>query len=398
MAERLADMRMTGIVCEYDPFHNGHRYLLERAREGSDVVVCVMSGNVTQRGYFALADKYTRAEMALRGGADLVLELPYPYSSASAEFFASAGVSVLASVGADRICFGSESGDVARLLRAAEVASSLTPTEEHDERGSADGYFSALSAAYEKAFGETFSPESNDILGVEYCKAILSGGYGIEPIAVTRLGDGFRQGEVTDTTFASATAIRCLVREGRLADIASLVPEETTRLLEEAIAQGDAPVEIERLENAILAFLRLTAPEALSEIAELGNGLEYRLTEAAKEATNLADLFASVATKKYTDAKIRRAVLFAMTGVTAADLRTPVGYTTVLGATKVGCEILSVLRKQEGGLPIVTKPADGKAVASRQYELSLAADSLFALAHPTVKPAGEWMRKNPVIL
>ena len=391
-------MRITGIVCEYDPFHNGHRYLLERAREESDAVVCVMSGNTTQRGGFAITDKYTRAEMALCGGADLVLELPYPFSLASAEFFASAGVSILASVGARRICFGSEGGDVTRLLRAAKIAQKLSFRESHNEIGAADGYFSALGAAYEEAHGEPFSPESNDILGIEYCKAILAKGYDMEPVAVKRLGDGFRASEVGDAAFASATAIRRLIREERLEEIFPLVPSETARLLEEAMARGDAPVDMGRIEAAILAFLRLADPEKLSRIAELGNGLEYRLCEAAREATTLSDLLFLAATKKYTDAKIRRAVLFAMTGVTYADLCAPVGYTTVLGASRKGCELLSALRKQEGGISVVTKPSEGKNASPRQYDLSLAADALFALAHPSAKPAGEWMRKNPIIL
>lgn len=398
MAERLKDMRITGIICEYDPFHNGHRYLLARAREGSDAVVCVMSGNTTQRGGFAIVDKYTRAEMALRGGADLVLELPYPYSSASAEFFASAGVSILASVGAHRICFGSESGNVERLMRAAAVAKDLAETNARDERGAADSYFTALGAAYEKAYGEAFCPESNDILGIEYCKAILSGGYGIEPVAIRRLGDGFRQGEVEDATFASATAIRRLIREGKRAEIAPLVPAETLQLLEETTARGDAPADMERIGTAILAFLRTADPDGLSPIAELGNGLEHRLCEAAREATSLPDLFSRTATKKYTDAKIRRAVLFAMTGVTAADLRTRPGYTTVLGADKVGCALLSALRKREGGIPVLAKPADGKTVAPRAFELTLAADALYTLTLPSPRPAGDFLRKNPVIL
>lgn len=398
MTERQTDMRITGIVCEYNPFHNGHGYLLARAREGCDALVCVMSGHVTQRGGFAIADKYTRAEMALRGGADLVLELPYPYSSASAEFFASAGVSILAAVGADRICFGSESGDVEKLRRAAAVAKDLAAVNARDERGAAEGYFSALAAAFEAAYGEPFCPESNDILGIEYCKAILAGGYGIEPIAVTRKGDGFRQSQVEDASFASATAIRRLIREGRFAESAPLVPESTARLLEAAMARGDAPTDVERMGAAILAFLRTADPAGLSAIAELGNGLEHRLSEAARESTSLSDLLARTATKKYTDAKIRRAVLFAMTGVTAADLRAPVGYTTVLGANKTGRALLSALRKREGGIPILTKPADGKAVSPRAFELTAAADALFTLTLPAPRPAGDFLRKNPVIL
>lgn len=391
-------MRITGIICEYDPFHNGHRYLIEQAKEGSGAVVCVMSGNATQRGGFAVADKYTRAEMAVRGGADLVLELPYPYSSASAEFFASAGVSVLASVGVDRICFGSESGDVTRLQRAAEIALTLDRNGTQDPTGTADGYFSALGKAYEDTYGEPLSPKSNDILGIEYCKAIFANGYGIEPFAVTRRGDGFRADVAIDGAFASATAIRRLIREKCVDSTLSYVPSETACLMREAIGRGEAPVDMARLEGAVLSFFRLAEPERLSEFAELGNGLEYRLCEAAREATDLSDLFSRVATKKYTDAKIRRAVLFAMTGVTADDLRAPVGYTTVLSANARGCELLAALRKQEGGVPVITKPADGKTAHPRQYALSLALDSLFTLALPTARPSGAYVRKNPVIL
>ena len=391
-------MKITGIVCEYDPFHNGHRYLAERARSFSDAVVCVMSGNATQRGGFAIADKYTRAEMALRGGADLVLELPYPYSSASAEYFATAGVSVLASVGADHICFGSESGDVSRLQKAAALAGNLALSDTVGATGAATEYFAALGEAYRASYGEALAVESNDILGIAYCKAILEGGYAMTPIAVTRQGDGFRAQAVGDTPFASATAIRAALRADGIDGISAYVPEETARLLKESMARGEAPVDGDRLEAAILAFFRLADPETLCGIAELGNGLEHRLYEAAREACGLSDFFARAATKKYTDARIRRAVLYAMTGVLPSDLRAPVGYTTVLAANGTGCELLSALRKKENAIPVVTKPADGKSVSPRQYELSFAMESLFALAAPKIHGAGESVRKMPMIL
>lgn len=390
-------MKITGIVCEYDPFHNGHRYLIERARETGDAIVCVMSGSFTERGSMAIVDKYTRAEMAVRGGADLVLELPYPYSSASAEFFASAGVSILASIGAHRICFGSEQGDVSRLQRAAAVACQMTYSAEH-ETGTAEGYFAALGKAYENAYGEAFCPGPNDILGVEYCKAILVNGYAIEPVAVKRQGDGFREDTVGASSFASATAIRRLLRETGADGISPYVPEETAALLRRSISGGEAPTDVTRIESAVLSFFRLTNPEALGHIAELGGGLAHRLCEVARESVSLADFLARAATKKYTDARIRRAVFYAMTGVTVDDLRFPVGYTTVLAANSVGCDILSSLRKKEEGIPVVTKPADGKTVCPRQYELLLAADSLFTLAQPSTRPVGEYVRKNPVIL
>lgn len=390
-------MRTVGIICEYDPFHKGHEYLVEQARTLGDTVVCVMSGNVTQRGGFAIVDRYVRAEAAVRCGVDLVLELPYPYSSASAEFFASAGVSVLASVGASRICFGSECGDISRLMRAANVSRTLAlPTDR--EQGTAEGYFSALSKAYEDAYGEPFCPDSNDILGIEYCKAILAEGYDIEPVAIKRLGDGFRAETAGDSSYASATAIRRLIREGGIDAAEPLIPAETACLLRDAMARGDAPVDEKRLEGAILAFFRLADADVLSSFAELGGGLAYRLCEAARETTTLAAFFARAATKKYTDARIRRAVLYAMTGVTADDLRAPVGYTTVLAANSVGCELLASLRKREEKIPILTKPADGQKTAPRQYALSLAADALFAIATPQARTAGEWIRKMPVIL
>lgn len=389
-------MKITGIICEYDPFHNGHRYLLRRAQ--SDAVVCVMSGNLTQRGGMAIADKYTRAEMAVRNGADLVLELPYPYASASAAFFASAGVSVLASVGAERICFGSECGDVTRIMRAAEIALRMQYEETDPNTGTADGYFAALGEAYHEAYGETLQPSSNDILAIEYGKAILENGYPMEPVAVKRKGDGFRAILADSSSFTSATAVRRLLREEGIDAVTTYVPEESARLLREAISRGDAPVDMGRIEQAVLAFLRLADPRSLSEIAELGNGLEFRLCEAAREVTDLASLFDRVSTKKYTDARLRRAVLYAMTGVTAEDLRAPVGYTTVLAANSVGCGLLSEVRRREGGIPLVTKPADGRAVSPRQFALTCAADALYTLAMPTPRDAGTFVRRGPVII
>lgn len=390
-------MKITGIICEYDPFHNGHEYLLRKAGQESDAVVCVMSGNFTQRGSMAAADKYTRAEMAVRCGADLVLELPYPFCSASAEYFASAGVAVLASVGTERICFGSEYGDVNRLLRAAQLAVGERFGGGDDAMGTAEGYFEALNKAYVKEYGEPLSLCPNDILGVEYCKAILRGGYAMTPMAVTRVGDDFRASTVGDATFASATALRAHIRERGVEGLEQYMPQVAVDIMRNAVKSGMAPVDMGRIESVVLSFFRLADPKALCDIAELGNGLESRLCEAARKACNLEAFFALTATKKYTDARIRRAVLFAMTGVRREDIGVHPKYTTLLAANGRGCELLSAIRKQEGTIPVVTKPADAKAVDARQYALSLAADSLFTLAMPKPKEAGAFIRKNAVI-
>lgn len=390
-------MRITGIICEYDPFHNGHEYLLSQARQGSDVVVCVMSGNATQRGGFAIADKYARAEMALHGGADLVLELPYPFSSASAEYFASAGVAILSSAGAERICFGSECGNTEKLMKAAGVSWTREFRRSRGDEGTAEGYFEALEQAYAKVYGESLSLKPNDILGVEYCKAIMWGKYAIQPMAFERLGDGFLSSSAGTSPFASATALRSHIREKGTDGLAAYMPKTAVEILSRAIAGGAAPTDIKRIESAVLSFFRLTSPESLVDIAELGNGLEYRLCEAARQARTLDEFFSLAATKKYTDSRIRRGVLFAMTGVTRNDLKTLPQYTTLLAANAEGREVLSQLRKKESAIPVVTKPADGKSVSERQYTLSYLLDCLFTLAMPTPTEAGAFMRKGAII-
>ena len=390
-------MKITGIICEYDPFHNGHAYLLRQARANSDVVVCVMSGNFTQRGSMAMADKYTRAEAALRGGADLVLELPYPFCSASAEYFASAGVDILSSIGAERICFGSERGDVQELMRVAELANFEAFEEPDEAKGTADGYFAALDKAYAKKYGYSLPLGPNDILAVEYCKAILRGWHDIAPIAVTRIGDGFHAAQAGDTPFASATALRSHIREKGTEGLDFYMPDASVSILRAAMERGDAPVEMTNIESAVLAFFRLADPAALRDIAELGNGLEHRLCEAARQARSLEEFLSLSATKKYTAARIRRAVLYAMTGVRREDIRVRPKYTTLLAANGRGCGLLSALRKQKEGIPVIAKPADAKAMDERQYALSLAADSLFTLAMPKPREAGAFIRKNAII-
>ena len=375
-------MKAVGIICEYNPFHKGHEYLINMAKESGDAVVAVMSGGYTQRGELAIADKYVRAEAAVKCGADLVLELPFPYSMASAEFFAAGGVSVLGGIGVDAVCFGSESGDIGLIKRAAEIAISEEFAREREKiaeaEGSASGYFGALG----RLMGEDTSLLSNDILAVEYVKAIISRGLDIAPIAIKRIGDGFRD-ESVSSEIASATAIRGIIAEG--GDFLRLLPDASYRTLADAVVRGEAPVDVKNIESAVLAFWRTAEPSTLSSIAELGGGLEYRIRDAALSSVTLSELEEKSATKKYTAAKIRRAILFAMIGVTMADLDRAPEYTSVLAANGKGREILAQVRSREG-IRIVTKSAD--APKCRQQELSARADALYTLAMPSARSAG----------
>jgi len=391
-------MKITGIVCEYDPLHNGHAYLIERARAESDAVVCVMSGHFTQRGTPAFTDKYTRAEAALRAGADLVLELPYPYCAASAAYFASAGVAILNTVGASHICFGSERGDVSILERMADLALSREGIAAEADEGAAGSYLDALAKDYEQQYGQAVTLKPNDILAVEYIKAIRKNGYDIKPQAVLRRGDGFLEAKTGTSAYPSATALRAVIRERGIDAASGYMPPESIALLRAAIDRGEAPTSLERLAPAILTFFRLADAEALATVAELGNGLEYRLCRAAGEVATLDEFFAAVSTKKYTDARIRRAVFYAMLGVSREDLERLPAYTLLLGANSCGRAVLSALRHRESFIPVVTKPADAERIAPRQYALSLAADSLFTQALPHPQPAAFFLKKRAVIL
>ena len=232
---------------------------------------------------------------------------------------------------------------------------------------------------------------SNDILAVEYVKEINRRGANIEPIAVKRVCDAFRD-ENINSKFASATAIRNFLRTKSTDGLEKYMPAKSLDAIRKAIENGEAPVDAKKLEAALITFWRMVDPASLSDIAELGNGLEYRIKDAALSATTLEELESNSATKKYTSAKIRRAILFALLGVTKADLDAEPEYTSVLAANKRGREILSSLRKDEAGIRIVTKSAD--APECRQYELSSRADALYTLAMPNPQSSGYLTKKK----
>lgn len=387
----MLKMKIACIICEYNPFHNGHQYLVKKAKDDNCAVVAVMSGNYTQRGELAIADKYARAEAAVKCGVDLVLELPFPFCMSSAEFFAKGGISVLERIGADKIYFGSESGDIDFIKEAAKAAASdgfakMKSEISHDE-GAAKSYFDALGII----LGRKIDMLSNDILAVEYLKELTRRNLNIELIAVKRVGDAFRD-EKINSEFASATAIRNFLRAKDTNRLDEYMPPASFEVINRSIKASEAPVEIKNLETALTSYWRMADPATLSEIAELGNGLEYRIADAALSSVTLKEFENAVSTKKYTAAKIRRAILFAFLGVTKADLDAEPEYTSVLAANSVGREVLSSLRRDEAKLKIVTKFAD--APNCRQHELSKRANALYTLAMPKPREAGYLAKKK----
>lgn len=394
-------MKRIGIVCEYNPLHTGHAALLKRARAMGDAVVCVMSGNLVQRGEAAITDKYARAEATLSTGADLVLELPFPYAMSGASFFAAGGVATLASVGVDTILFGSECGELSRLERAADALAD-TPKECDREKGSAVSHFDRLSSLTD---GESFS--SNDILGIEYIRAIRAGGYRMTPTLMKRLGDGYRETSLGASEYASATAIRGTILSGNGEGTATYLPPAMQKILARETECGRAPATLGNLERAILFFWRTADPASLSSLAELGGGLAERLSSVAGKARTLDELYTLAATKKYTNAHIRRAILYGMLGVRWEDLESAPAYTNLLAANGKGRELLASLRRGEQAVPVLTKPSDVDALCDkyparaeairRAHALSARADALYSLALPSAEASGHWLSGKPFL-
>lgn len=372
-------MKNVGVICEYNPFHGGHAYLLERVR-GAETVICLMSGEFTQRGEAAILPPVARAEMALRAGADLVLELPFPYCAGSARYFATAGVDALARLGADTLAFGSESADLSALLAAAEKT--MEPeflnkcANGAKNKGDAANYFEALGAD---------KPLSNDILAIEYIRAaqVLATDLAFHP--VLRVGAGYRD-TALEGAYPSATALRQKLTRGE--DITGDLPESVRVCWQNAV-QTYGVADTARLGASLLALLRaIEAKSALTgvknadlAIADCGGGLLERLVGAAIVATDYQSLCSEAATKKYTDGRIRRALLYLLAGVTYEDLSAPPAYLQLLGANERGRAFLSATRKTRE-IPAVTKPADIAALgemAARQRALSAVAKGLYAL-------------------
>ncbi len=393
-------MKTTGIICEYNPFHTGHAHQISEIKKNGGAVVCLMSGHITERGEFAIADKYVRAACAIRGGADLVLELPFPHCASSAEFFADAGVGALLSLGVDEINFGSESADRESLLRAARLTSSKEFDENYRQRLAKDPTLGAAQAYFltcrEMGLANELLP--NDILGVSYFKAALRRGQEEKLTVQKREGSAYSAKGRESGKHPSATALRAELQAGELSALDAM-PKGSEEVLSKAINEGAAPADSKKLTSAYLSFFRLSDPRTLSGFAEASGGLSDRLCAAAQESTTLDGFFDRAAAKRYTDSRVRRAAINCMLGVKPEDLRAAPAYLLLLAANEKGRKLLASMRK-DAELPIVTKPADAEALgsaAARQSELSRRVDALFCQTLPTEKAASEYMKRSPFI-
>ena len=366
----------TAIICECSPFHNGHQYLFRTARLlTGEENIAVMSGSFTQRGEVAVTDKFTRAGALIRGGADLVLELPAAFAVANAQRFAEGGVRIAKSFACvNTLAFGCETEDIGVLRTAANALRSERVNSLIAEEMQAGGYYPrALQSAVEKVYGADAAAavsSPNNILAVEYIRALE--GSGIAPLPIKRKGVSHDSGTPSGN-FASASQIRAMLRNGE--DVSRFVPE--------------APQKItypERLDAAVLYRLRTMTTEELRRVPDVGEGLENRILEAAGQSGSVEELLQRVKTKRYTHARLRRIITCAFLGITEELQNTPADYARVLGMTDWGAGLLCSCRCE-----IVTSAAKSlreNAEIAPFLRLDIRAGDLAALAYDPAQPSG----------
>lgn len=406
-------MKTVGIIVEYNPLHNGHAWQIARVKEvfGKDTAIVVaMSGSFTQRGEPAVVDKWTRTRMALACGASLVLELPLPFATSSAERFAAGGVQLLAATGITRtLVFGSEQGTLPELREIAALLADESPAfkaalQLNLERGL------SFAAARQQAVATLLGSDdtaallksSNNILAVEYLKALqrLPAAKRLEPVTFQRQGQAYLDPALT-SNFASATAIRQVLAVQRqnpaamLTQLATAMPPAALAILLEAVAAGQGLVLHEDLAVPILALLRTRKPEDLLVYPGMGEGLAQRLHESARRPAEgpgydqrLSQLVDEAMSRRLPRTRVQRALLHMLLNLTQADLAEfdaagGPAYIRVLGFDKNGRYLLKLMRKK-ASLPIITRGSDfleyGQDIPlQRQAQFDLAGSDLWSI-------------------
>lgn len=365
-------MKIAGIIAEYNPFHNGHKYQIEKTREmGATHIICVLGGNFTQRGEASLVSKTAKAKMALSNGVDLVLELHHIYSVGSASDFALGGVKVLDNLGCvDTLSFGSESGDIESLLNLANLVDELEgKLNQGMENGK--GFPSARQTllcenGYEKE-GEIIS-HPNNILALEYILALKKIGSKITPATVTRMGSNFNDQTATNGEMASATALRNIVKENPL-NAQKYMPESAFSVLEEGINKGKIPLNNDVLNVAILSRLRSLTPDYIEGVAGVSEGLHNSIFREIRRCKTVEEIVNNLTSKRYTASRIRRILISLATGVTKEIIEgKDIPYIRVLGRNEKGDEILK-LAKQTAKIPIVQRGAEIPSIGQKAAEI-----------------------------
>lgn len=336
-------MKVCGIISEYNPFHNGHKFHIEETRKrGATHIVAVMSGNVVQRGDISMLDKHYRAKKACENGADLVLELPCPYSCGSAERFSQGALAVLAGLGGvvEQLSFGSETDDIDLLVKSAESLEQLKNSQRVKELVAlGNSYPSAVSVACKEKFGEKISKvisSPNNTLAIEYIKAIREQGLLISPMCIKRKGVSHDSIETTHD-IASASFIRQQAYDNK--SFGGFLPYDIS-------TQNFFDINI--MTKAVVFKFKSLSLEQLMEIPDCNKEIALRIFDYLRKETpvSLNEFYDNIKTKNITHARIRRVILYGILDISAEDFNLK-PYGRILAVNSKGTEILAKLKDRE---------------------------------------------------
>ena len=394
----MAD-RVLGIIAEYNPFHNGHLYHIQQAKRqtGSKYVICVMSGNFAQRGNTALVDKWVKTQMAFQNGVDIVIELPTIYSISSAENFAEGAIKILDQLKIiNTLAFGTETDDLAALNNITNVLYN-EPKEYvailNHELSTGISYPKARENALMmylnniKRYANILSG-SNNILAIEYLKAIKRLKTDIKPYAIQRKNVYYNDEQIVDE-FASSTAIRKLLTRNEFSDIRKVMPENAYFLLKEQVKRGKYVLGIEKYEKEILYTLRRMSLEEILDLPDVSEGLENLIKNAANSCNNVSDLVNIVKSKRYTQTRIQRILLYALLGITKKDMQNSKKvnpYIRVLGFNDNGKQMLSDICKINPKINIITsvkkfEDKNNNKILAEMLEKDILATNIYTLGY-----------------
>lgn len=388
-------MKVFGIVVEYNPFHNGHMHLIDEAKRlGADAIVAVMSGNWVQRGDTAIISKFARTRQALECGVDLVAELPTLWAMATAQKFAQGSVEILENLGIDTIIFGSECGEVERLINTAYCVRSAEFSKimrKNLDNGMTPA--KARESAVEALCGNGELLRSpNDTLAVEYISAAKSLNSKCSFIAVKRQGVEHDSSEASEN-FCSASALREMILSGNLSEAKKYMPEKSFDILYEQFQSGKVS-DIKSLEKTILTALRTTTPAAYKKLPDISEGIENRLFSAARMSSSLTQLFDYASTKRYTNARLRRLVLSAFLKAKAEDIPDRVPYIRIIGCNATGAEILKSAR-ENSKIPVIMRSTTLK--GNPVFEFESRASDIYTLSQAVPDPCGSEFTNGVIV-
>ena len=394
-------MKNYAIISEFNPFHNGHAYLVKSCREhGATHITAVMSGNFVQRGEPAIFPKHIRTLTALKNGVDLVIELHLPFAVSNAQQFAENGTAVVNAMNCvDCLAFGSECGDISLLNELSRlIISDNFQTKLREQITTGISYPSALTNTM-KIMNPSLSPlmsEPNNILGIEYIKALIHTGSQIKPVTFRRIGDAYND-TYASSEFASAASIRKLIYENK--SFTKYIPENCTDIFLSEIQKGNTAF-LSDNERGFILKLRQMSSDDIADIADVNEGLENRIKTAVMNSASLEEIIERTKSKRYTYARIKRILLACLLDIKKDYMNKYAPYIRVLGFNSRGAEILSCV-KQKKLAPLVTKISRTENLSSSEkafLDLELSSGDIYYTFTRNIKPCGEEYRNGIVVL